>query len=90
MPPEMLPELIRERLTEGERAILDRAASAPAPAAAAADCVSAVRRLRVERERAAVQDEIDRLQGPSRATDGALAALWERKKELLRRLEELN
>jgi DNA primase len=89
MPPEMLPELLRERLNEGERAILDRAAGAPAEAASAADCVGAFRRLRVDRERAAVQDEIDRLQERSEMTDSALLALWERKKELLRRLEEL-
>ena len=59
-------------------------------AASAADCVDAFRRLRVDRELAAVQDEIDQLQERSEITDGALAALWERKKELLRRLEELN
>ena len=90
MPPDMLPELLRERLSEGERAMLDRAAGAPVEAASAADCVGAFRRLRVDRERAAVQDEIDRLQERSEITDGALVALWERKKELLRRLEELN
>ena len=87
---EMLPELLRERLSEGERAILDRAAGSSAEAASAADCVGAFRRLRVDRERAAVQDEIDRLQERSEMTDSALLALWERKKELLRRLEELN
>jgi hypothetical protein len=86
----MLPELLRERLSEGERALLERAAGAPAEAASAADCVGAFRRLRVDRERAAVQDQIDRLQERSQITDGALLALWERKKELLRRLEELN
>jgi DNA primase len=90
LPPDLLPALLRERLSEGERATLDRAASAPAPAAAAGDCVAAIRRLRVDRERAAVQGEIDRLQERSEMTDGALAALWQRKKELLRRLEELS
>jgi DNA primase len=90
MPPDMLPELLRERLSEGERAMLDRAAGAAAEAASAADCVGAFRRLRVDRERAAVQDEIDRLQERSEITDGALLTLWERKKELLRRLEELS
>jgi DNA primase len=90
MPPDMLPELLRERLNEGERAMLDRAAGAPAEAASAGDCVGAFRRLRVDRERAAVQDEIDRLLERSEITDGALLALWERKKELLRRLEELS
>ena len=90
MPPDMLPELLRERLSEGERALLDRAVSSSEGPASAADCVSAFRRLRVDRERAAVQDEIDRLQERSAVTDTVLVALWERKKELLRRLEELN
>jgi DNA primase len=90
MPPEMLPELLRERLSDSERALLDRAAGAQAEAASPADCVGAFRRLRVDRERAAVQDEIDRLQERSEISDGVLLALWERKKELLRRLEELN
>src|SRR6185295_340251 len=51
MPPDVLPELLRERLSEGERALLDRAAqSGTAAAAEAPDCVHAFRRLRVERE----------------------------------------
>jgi DNA primase len=90
MPPDMLPELLRERLSEGERAMLERAAAAPAPSAAPPDCVGAFRRLRIDRERAAVQEEIDQLQERAEMTDGVLVTLWERKKELLRRLEELN
>jgi DNA primase len=90
MPPEMLPELLRERLSEGERAIFDRAAGAPAEAAPAGDCVVAIRRRRVDRERAAVQDEIDRLQERSQMTDDAFLALSKRKEELLRRLEDMN
>ena len=34
MPPDLLPALLRERLDEGERGWLDRAAAAAAPAAA--------------------------------------------------------
>jgi DNA primase len=89
MPPDVLPELLRERLNEGERALLDRAAAAEAPVAPAADCVNTFRRLRVERDLASVQDEIDRLQERSEMTDARLSALWERKKELLKLLEEL-
>jgi hypothetical protein len=81
--------LLRERLTEGERALLDRAASADAGAAPAAECVNALRRLRLDRDRALVQDEIDRLQQASGLDGQALSSLWERKKELLRRLEDL-
>ena len=90
MPPDLFPDLLAERLSEGERVLLDRAASSPAPAAAVTDCVNTFRRLRVDRERAAVQQEIDRLQERSEMTDSTLVALWERKKKLLRQLEELN
>jgi DNA primase len=91
VPPDLLPGLLRERLNEGERALLERAARADAPVASAADCVTALRRRRYDRERAAIQDEIDRLQDRSEAlNDQALASLWERKKAILKRLEELN
>lgn len=89
MPPEVLPDLLRARLNEGERAMLDHAAASDAPAASSEECVNTLRRLRVDRERTRVQDEIDRLQQTSRIDDVTLAALWERKKELLRQLEAL-
>jgi DNA primase len=91
VPPEVLPALLRERLSDGERALFDRAAQPDAAAGPAAGCVNALKILRYDRERAAVQDEIDRLRDSSRdADDGQLHVLWERKKQLLRRLEELN
>jgi hypothetical protein len=89
MPPELLPELVLERLSEGERALVERARQAEAPAAPPTDCVNALKRLRVDRERADVQDQIDRLQAGARLDDGALARLWAQKQALVRRLEEL-
>jgi DNA primase len=89
VPPEVLPDLLRERLNEGERVLLDRAAASEAPAGGPAECVNALRRLRMDRECARVQDEIDRLQQTSRMDDATLAALWEKKMELLRQLEAL-
>jgi DNA primase len=89
MPPDVLPELVLERLTEGERALVERARRADAPAAPPADCVNALKRLRVDRERADVQEQIDQLQAGSRLDDGALARLWAQKQALVRRLEEL-
>jgi DNA primase len=89
VPPDVLPSLLGERLNEGERALLQRAAGAEAPVAPAADCVTTLRRLRYARERAAIQEEIDRLQDRQQAvSDEALASLWERKKAVLRRIEE--
>ena len=88
VPPDFLPALLRERLGEAERALFERAAAGEQPPAAPADCVNALKRMRLERERAALQDEIDRV-ATGRGTDEALSALWARKKELLKRLEEL-
>jgi hypothetical protein len=88
VPPDVLPGVLRERLTEPERAVLDRANAPAAQTASPEDCVHALKRLRYERELAAIQQDIERLDdggGPGR--DEALAALWARKKDLLRRLE---
>jgi DNA primase len=89
MPPELLPELLLERLSEGERVLVERAREAEAPVAPPADCVNALKRLRVDRERADVQEQIDRLQAGARLDDEALARLWAQKQTLVRRLEEL-
>ena len=88
VPPDFLPALLRERLSEAERAMFEQAAAGQQPPAAPGDCVNALKRMRLERERAALQDEIDRVATRS-GTDDTLSGLWARKKELLRRLEEL-
>jgi len=86
MPADVLPKLVHERLNEETRALLDRAAGADAPAAAAVDCVRALKRERCKRDLATIQDEIDRL---SAQAPGTLRGVWERKKALLRELEAL-
>jgi DNA primase len=88
VPPDVLPNLLHERLSEGERALLDRASSADSPVAEPADCVQALKRLRWNRELAAVQRAIEELQERRAAdSDELLPGLWARKKELLQRLE---
>jgi DNA primase len=89
VPPDVLPELLRERLTEAERALLDRASAAAAPAAPAAECVNTLRRERLERDLARVQQEINERQRSAALDDDTLMVLWERKKELRRQLDEL-
>jgi DNA primase len=90
VPADVLPTLLRERLSEGERALVDRAGTPDARTAPADECVSALKRLRYGRESAALQDEIDRLQARGHtANDPVLADLWGRKKALLQRLEDL-
>ena len=69
--------------------MVERARQAEAPAAPPTDCVNALKRLRVDRQRADVQEQIDRLQAGDRLDDSALARLWAEKKALVRRLEDL-
>jgi DNA primase len=83
VPAESLPGLLRERLSPGERALLDRESAAEVAPASPADCVSALKRDRYRREIAAVQEEIDRLQTDPRAEGATLEDLWTRKKALL-------
>jgi DNA primase len=86
LPAEVIPDLLRERLTGEERALVGRAAKAEA-SASPDNCVQALRRRRIERAIARVQDDIDRLRGET--DDGQLEALWASKVELLRQLEAL-
>ena len=90
MPADVVPQLLRDRLSPGERALVERAAAEDAAVATPAGCVNALRRLRLVRERVAVQAEIDRLSGAEAGQPGSLAALWARKQELLRTIEELD
>ena len=89
VPLDVLPTLLRERLSEGEAALLDRAAQPDASTAPPTECVKALKRLRYERDRAAVQEDIDGLQEAGGGSPGQLAALWERKQVISRKLEEL-
>jgi hypothetical protein len=53
-------------------------------------CTRIIRRLRCEREHAAIQREIDRLQELGAAQhDDEINALWARKRDLLQRIEGL-
>jgi len=92
VPPELLPGLLRERLSDGERALLDRAAAPEAATASPSGCVNALKHLRLEREIAAVQEEFDRLQErklPKAEADARYVELSARKRALIERLETL-
>jgi DNA primase len=80
------PSALLARLTEEETQLVTGLAAAPAPPAVALACVRALRRLRLEREGAAVQREIDRVQ---EAGGGDIDGLWQRKRELLQRIASL-
>jgi DNA primase len=88
--PELLPSTLLQRLSTVNAQLVTRiAASAIAPAPPHA-CAQAIRRLRWERERAAIQREIDRLQGLGATQhEHEIDHLWQRKKDLLHRIERL-
>ena len=81
------PAAFLARLTSEEAQLLTGIAASPTPPASARECGLALRRLRLEREGAAVQREIDRLQETG---DGAnIDRLWQQKRELLQRIATL-
>ncbi|MEN3337425.1 MAG: primase [Acidobacteriota bacterium] len=85
-----LPPTLVERLSTGEAGLVQdicRQSSAPA---GAADCIRVLQQLRLDRERAAVKREIDRLQelGPS-ADEQSMNALLVKSRELKQRIESL-
>jgi DNA primase len=84
---EPTPSALLARLKEDETQMVTGIAAAPAPPAPAADCVRALKRLRFEREGAAVQREIDRLQ--EAGGDAGIDRLWQQKRELLQRIASL-
>ncbi|MFB3853339.1 MAG: DNA primase [Vicinamibacterales bacterium] len=89
--PEAVPPALLARLSTNEARMVAAVAADPAPPAPAAECVSALKRMRFERERAAVQREIDRLQETGASgQDEQLEALWHRKLDLLRQIHVLS
>jgi DNA primase len=85
-----LPSTLLQRLsTVNAQLVTSLAANATSPAPAA-ECARALKRLRWERERAAIQREIDRLQQLGASQHGhEIDNLWLRKKNLIQRIEEL-
>jgi DNA primase len=87
----VIPAALLERLSTGEAALVTEIASeAKAPGKNLDHCVDTLKRLRYEREQADVQREINRLQEAGAARhENEIVALWERKKDLLHRIESL-
>jgi DNA primase len=85
----VLPSALFERLNPVEAQLVTGIAAAVSPPASAAECVRAIHRLRCEREQAAVQREIDRLQELGGSNDPEITALWQKKRSLLHQIEAL-
>ncbi len=93
-PPELLPsELLRRLSTMNNQLVTGIAGEATAPVTGPGDlagCARILKRLRCERERAAIQREIDRLQGLGSGAHGdELDLLLNQKRTLAQRIEEL-
>jgi DNA primase len=93
-PPELLPsELLRRLSTMNNQVVTGIAGEVAAPVSGPGDlteCARILKRLRCERDRAAIQREIDRLQGLGSGTHGdELDLLLNQKRTLAQRIEEL-
>ena len=89
-PGALLPAALFERLSEREAQLLSSVAASPEAPAPPQACVRTLKRLRFEREQAQVQLEIDRLQElGAEAHDREINELWQRRKDLLHRIEGL-
>jgi DNA primase len=88
--PAHLPSTLMQRLSTVNAQLVTRIAATAVPPAPPLECVRALKRLRWDQERAGIQREIDRLQelGAGRHGD-EIDALWQKKKDLLRRIEQL-
>jgi DNA primase len=88
---ELLPSTLIQRLSTMNAQLVTRIATGKAPPATEVlNCVRAFKALRYDRERAAIQREIDRLQASGASQHGdEIENLWQRKKDLLHRIEEL-
>jgi len=89
-PLELLPSTLLQRLSTVDAQLVAGIAATAIAQAAPAACARALKRLRWERERAAIQREIDRLQELGATQHGQeINILWLRKKDLLHRIEDL-
>jgi len=88
--PNLLPSALLQRLSTGNAQLVTSIAASATPPAPAAECIRALKRLRWERERADIQREIDRLQRLGASQHGnEIDDLWQRKKDLMHRIEQL-
>ena len=89
-PHDVLPSALLRRLSTMSAQLVTSIAANTSPPAPPLECARALKRLRWERERAAIQREIDRLQELGAGQYGhEIDALWLKKKDLMHRIEGL-
>ncbi len=90
-PVDRLPSDLLQRLSTGSAQLVTSIAATPTPQAPPLECARALKRLRWERERAAIQREIGQLQEKGAAKHGnEIDALFQKKKNLLHQIEQLS
>jgi DNA primase len=88
-PAASLPDALIERLTKGEAILVQEIARQTGAPGQVAECARTLKLRRVSRDAAAVQREIDRLQEAGVAGhEHEFDALWQRKIDLLQRLDK--
>jgi len=86
----LLPSTLLQRLSTVNAQLVTSIATSAVASAPASACAQALKRLRWERERAGLQREIDRLQELGATQhEHEIDDLWQRKKNLLHRIEQL-
>ena len=90
-PVDAIPRTLVERLTRGEAGLVEEICRQPSPPAlTVAYCVMTLKKLRVERELAETQRELDRLQEQGTSGDGGLIdTVLLKKQQLVARRESL-
>ena len=89
-PLDLLPSALIRRLNAIDAQIVTSIAADATSPAQSVECARAIKRLRWERERAAIQREIDRLQQLGATQHGnEIDNLWQRKLSVTHRIEEL-
>ena len=87
---DLLPSGLLRRLSTVNAQLVTSIAATPSPPAPPLECARALKRLRWERDRAAIQRDIDRLQELGAGQHGhEIDALWLKKKDVLHKIEEL-
>ena len=90
-PLDLIPSTLLQRLSTVNAQLVTSIAAAADPPAPPLECARALKRLRLERDRAAIQREISRLQELGAGKhEREIEALWLKKKDVMRRLEELS
>jgi DNA primase len=86
-----IPSGLLQRLSTVNAQLVTSIAATASPPAPPLECARALKRLRWERDRAAIQRDIDRLQELGAGQHGhEIDALWLKKKDLMHRIEGLS